>query len=102
LLRFYTGVPCARGHLAERYVANLVCTVCSTLASEGRYAAVKPRVRPAAKFAKPRHTIEWDWNHLTEAQKDLFFLRVDTIIQRKQKRYRHHSLEEPAVLIRRR
>jgi hypothetical protein len=28
LVRFYTGVPCKRGHLSERFVSNGACVEC--------------------------------------------------------------------------
>lgn len=31
--RYFTGDQCTRGHVAERYVSNYLCTVCSLAAS---------------------------------------------------------------------
>jgi Recombination endonuclease VII len=31
LIRFFTGVPCIHGHLAERYVSNNMCVPCKVL-----------------------------------------------------------------------
>jgi hypothetical protein len=34
--RYFTGIPCKRGHVAQRYVSSYLCVECSKLA-EKRY-----------------------------------------------------------------
>jgi hypothetical protein len=38
LSRYFTGEPCARGHLAERYVLSGTCLECNRLGSAARMA----------------------------------------------------------------
>jgi len=54
LKRFFTGVPCKRGHVAERYVVGTggaMCIECGRsgrqprIISEGQYAAARDRTR---------------------------------------------------------
>lgn len=49
LLRYYTGIPCPRGHLAERWVSAKGCVEClrekTKLARRRRYAANPDRYR---------------------------------------------------------
>jgi hypothetical protein len=37
LLRYYTGKPCKRGHIAERQVSNLTCMECDRAVSRAAY-----------------------------------------------------------------
>lgn len=51
--RYSTGAPCARGHLAERFVANRNCVVCHTEGAQRRRDAdpAKDRLRRDAWIA---------------------------------------------------
>lgn len=43
-LRFYfTGKPCTRGHLAQRYVVNTGCVECAKMTPAQRQATGQPR-----------------------------------------------------------
>jgi hypothetical protein len=32
--RYFTGIPCKRGHISERYVASYICVECSEVAEK--------------------------------------------------------------------
>lgn len=36
LLRYFTGIPCSNGHIAERYVRNCVCLTCDVSPKNSR------------------------------------------------------------------
>ena len=61
LKRYFTGVPCKNGHVAERQTANGLCWVCRSLRAAREWAAheVKPKQRPEvmARY-RERHRAE--------------------------------------------
>jgi 5-methylcytosine-specific restriction endonuclease McrA len=46
--RYFTGKPCSRGHVAERYVSSNGCVECAALLARKRYAE-SPAVRAARR-----------------------------------------------------
>lgn len=48
--RYFTGVPCKRGHVTERYVSNYVCVQCQAAVSTAER-AVRYRAANPAKIA---------------------------------------------------
>jgi hypothetical protein len=66
LKRYFTGLPCVHGHIAERLIANQTCAECQkTMASTRRYqksdkhkAAKK---RDYIKHKKKRLAQQYDW-----------------------------------------
>lgn len=53
LHRYFTGVPCKHGHLAERTIARSQCMACKSVSDRARYAADP---EPAKARAKARHS----------------------------------------------
>lgn len=41
LIRFFTGVPCKRGHISEIYVSGSACIECAKLSRKGRLTPIK-------------------------------------------------------------
>lgn len=52
LKRYFTGAPCSRGHIAERYVATWSCVVCSAVQIARWQAKPEHRTRHRAYKAK--------------------------------------------------
>lgn len=58
LKRYYTGIPCGRGHNAKRYSSNHMCTVCAYERLEKKYAARRALKKPTetpAEYHKRRY-----------------------------------------------
>ena len=100
-LRYYTGIPCGRGHDSERYTTNGQCVACVA-----RYGALREEARRAGKLrvaksecvvplSKPRG-VTTDWNNLTAEQVEAWYERVRTM-KSNSKLYRHHPLDEPPL-----
>lgn len=47
LMRYYTGKPCAHGHIAERYVVSMACLECNKVRVAKYHQSVKKIVREA-------------------------------------------------------
>lgn len=91
--------PCRRGH-SERYTNGGRCVQCARDKNTARYIAKHGhRPRPAAPVVRPAPKPDRvvDWNYLTEGQKAIWYMRVDSLKKGRQKRYRHHPLEERAI-----
>ncbi len=75
LKRYFTGQPCARGHVSERLVSNLGCLVCGA-AKRKRQRQANPEKEAATKrawCAKNREkvrAIKNAWNAKPEAKAD--------------------------------
>ncbi len=52
--RYFTGIPCKYGHIAERSVANNACIVCSSLETKRRRATPLGIIRHAVSASKTR------------------------------------------------
>jgi hypothetical protein len=59
LNRYFTGVPCIAGHLAERYVVNTRCEQCAALARKKHRAEKADHIRASrAEYRKKRAHVE--------------------------------------------
>jgi hypothetical protein len=70
LIRYFTGRPCARGHLAERRVANYECTVCSREVGKKYRPRYRRRDNPKyrAQLHRRRASIEAKAKHAAAAR----------------------------------
>ena len=55
--RYFTGIPCKYGHIAERSVANNGCIVCVALETKNRRATPIGLIRQAISASKTRHRL---------------------------------------------
>jgi hypothetical protein len=83
---YYTGFKCQRGHLSPRYV-NGGCVACA------KYVPLAQRAIPPT----PRSP-SVNWLHLTEAQIDAWYARIDQIQQRAIPKRKHRPLEERPII----
>lgn len=100
LTRYFTGKPCVRGHVAERYVTSGICLECHRLHNRGLLHAVplingrtqRPLPRPF-----PRPNVATDFSYMTESQIEAWYEKVRAI---KPNRflYKHHPLEELPIV----
>ena len=51
--RYYTGLPCKHGHLAERFVTSRGCVVCASAANLARYHAAPEKAALKVKARTP-------------------------------------------------
>lgn len=91
LKRYFTGDACTHGHTVSRYTSNSACVSCAMLSAQNEIPT--PR---NFKWKQPRTV---NWNRLTEEQIELWYHRINMIIQRKTKQYRHHPLDETNLFV---
>ncbi len=54
-LLFFTGIPCRRGHVAQRRVSNLGCRECERLGTRRRYRADPAKGRERQRLYRDAH-----------------------------------------------
>ena len=62
--RYFTGKPCANGHVAERYTRNATCTCCSGFYYDRDKASLEKAARTAGERAEraPDSHEPCDWS----------------------------------------
>lgn len=73
-LRYFTGIPCGRGHVAERYVRSGSCLACARVRQTDDPKLYAPIFRPLPQTNKLT-----DWNYLTPKQIADWYMAIDTI-----------------------
>jgi hypothetical protein len=51
LMRYFTGKPCAHGHIAERYVVSMACLQCNKVRVAKYHQKVKAIIKDAREEA---------------------------------------------------
>jgi hypothetical protein len=97
--RFFTGKPCARGHVADRVTASGNCLACQRLANADHYTRtlkrrrqteLKPRILEQARAYNARNA-----EAISERRRERYAARRDEMIARRRAYYRNNL---PAII----
>lgn len=96
LKRYFTGKPCKRGHLSERFTANQRCIECADIGKRERDARWREANREKLRESYRRDYYE-NYNKRRESRKAYYRANREKCIEQMRDRYYSNHEEEKAI-----